>query len=137
MLEVFLQGLPKNYQYCIESRNPNYLKNEYFDFLAERHLGPVFLQGYYMPSIFELYEKFKNRLSDPIVLRLHGADRQGIEKRTNNVWDTIVEPRDGELLQLKGMVNDLLKKRHQVFINFNNHYEGCAPRTIESLKTIL
>jgi uncharacterized protein YecE (DUF72 family) len=137
MFHVFLNGLPEGYQYCIEIRNPNYLKNQYFDFLAERHLGHVFLQGYYMPSIFELYEKFKDQLSDPVVLRLHGLDREGIEERTNNVWDTIVDPRDGELLRLKSVVNDLLQRGHQVFINVNNHYEGSAPRTIEKIKALL
>jgi uncharacterized protein YecE (DUF72 family) len=137
MFEVFLQGLPAGYQYCIEIRNPNYLKNEYFDFLAKHRLGPVFLQGYYMPPIFDLYEKFKDRLSDPVVLRLHGLDRPGIEERTKNVWDTIVDPRDEELLQLRNIVNDLRERRHQVFINVNNHYEGCAPRTIEKIKDLL
>ncbi|NTU72958.1 DUF72 domain-containing protein [Candidatus Roizmanbacteria bacterium] len=137
MFEVFLQGLPAGYQYCIEIRNPNYLKEEYFDFLADHHLGPVFLQGYYMPSIFDLYEKFKNRLSDPVVLRLHGLDRQGIEERTKNVWDKIVDPRDDELLHLRNIVNDLRERRHHVYIYVNNHYEGSAPRTIEKIKALL
>ncbi len=137
MFKVFRQGLSDGYQYCIEIRNSNYLKNDYFDFLAEHYLGHVFLQGYYMPSIFELYQKFKNLLSDPVVLRLHGADRQNMEEQTNNTWDTIVDPKDAELLQLKEMVTDLLERRHQVFINVNNHYEGCAPRTIEKIKDLL
>ncbi len=119
LFDIFRQGLPEGYQYCIEIRNPNFLENEYFDFLAEHHLGHVFLQGYYMPSIFDQYEKFKDRLSDPVVLRLHGLDRPGIDERTNNVWDKIVKPKDDELLQLKCMVNDLLERRHQVFINVN------------------
>jgi uncharacterized protein YecE (DUF72 family) len=137
MFQVFYNGLPEGYQYCIEIRNPNYLKNEYFDFLAEYHLGHVFLQGYYMPSIFELYEKFKGQLSDPVVFRLHGLDRQGIEERTNNVWNEIVDPREDELLSLKSVVNDLLERRYQVFVNVNNHYEGSAPRTIEKIKALL
>ncbi len=87
MFEVFRNDLPKGYQYCLEIRNPNFLKTEYFDFLAEHHLGHVFLQGYYMPSIFDVYEKFKDRLSDPVVIRLHGGDRKDIEARTNNTWN--------------------------------------------------
>ncbi|NTW88124.1 MAG: DUF72 domain-containing protein [Desulfobulbaceae bacterium] len=137
MFEVFRRGLPEGFKYCIEIRNPNYLKKEYFDFLAEYHLGHVFLQGYYMPSIFEIYEKFKNRLSDPVVIRLHGMDREGIEERTKNIWDTIVDPRDDELLQLKNIVNDLRERQHQVFVNVNNHFEGSAPRTIEKIKMLL
>ncbi len=135
IFEVFLQGLPEGYQYCIEIRNPNYLKSEYFDFLAEHHLGHVFLQRYYMPSIFGLYDKFRDRLSDPVVIRLHGMDREGIEERTKSVWDTIVDPRDDEILQLKNVLSDLRKRRHQLFLNVNNHYEGSAPRTIERIRS--
>jgi uncharacterized protein YecE (DUF72 family) len=137
MFEVFHQGLPEGYQYCIESRNPNYLKDEYFDFLADHHIGPVFLQGYYMPSIFELYKKVKDRLSDPVVLRLHGSDRLGIELQTDNIWDKIVTPQEDELLHLRNMVSDLKERHHQVFINVNNHYEGCAPLTIEKINALL
>jgi len=97
----------------------------------------VFLQGYYMPPIIDLYETYKDYLSDPVVIRLHGPDRQGMEKHTKNIWNKIVEPRDDELLQLKNMVNDLRERQHKVFINVNNHYEGSAPRTIEKLRTLL
>jgi uncharacterized protein YecE (DUF72 family) len=38
---------------------------------------------------------------------------------------------------LKNIVNDLLKRQHQVFINVNNHFEECAPRTIEKVKALL
>jgi uncharacterized protein YecE (DUF72 family) len=134
---LFHQALPAGYQYCLEIRNPNYLQPAYYDFLASRHLGHVFLQGYYMPSIFDLYERFKKRLSEPVVIRLHGMDRQGMEERTNSVWDTIVDPRDDELPRLASMVKDALGRGHQVYLNVNNHYEGCAPRTIERIKTLL
>jgi len=71
------------------------------------------------------------------VIRLHGMDREGIEERTKNVWDTIVDPRDDELLLLRDVVNDLIERQHQVFVNINNHFEGSAPRTIERIKTLL
>ena len=137
MFEAFRNGLPKGYQYSIEIRNPNFLKNEYFDYLAEYRLGHVFLQGYYMPSIFEVYEKFKDRLSDPVVIRLHGGDRKDIEERTNNTWNEIVDPKDSELLVLSRMIQDLENREHQVLINVNNHYEGSAPRSIEKIKALL
>jgi uncharacterized protein YecE (DUF72 family) len=38
---------------------------------------------------------------------------------------------------LKSVVNDLLERRHHVFVNVNNHYEGSAPRTIEKIKALL
>jgi uncharacterized protein YecE (DUF72 family) len=135
--EVFHQSRPEGYQYCVEIRNPNYLTNDYFDFLVGHKLGHVFLQGYYMPSIFELYEKFKNKINSLVVIRLHGGDRKDIEERTKNIWNEIVDPRGDELAKLGGMVQDLREKDHRVFINVNNHYEGSAPKTIEKIKALL
>ncbi|MBU1565093.1 MAG: DUF72 domain-containing protein [Proteobacteria bacterium] len=137
LFESFIAGIPKGYMYCVEIRNPNFLKEDYFSFLADQNLGHVFLQGYYMPSIFELYEKHKDGLTDPIVIRLHGSDRQGMEERTKNLWDKIVSPKDDELLSLKNMVADLRKRQRQVFFHVNNHYEGSAPKTIEKIKNLL
>jgi uncharacterized protein YecE (DUF72 family) len=137
IFDVFINGLPKMYQYSVEIRNPNYLKPEYFDFLNKNKLGHVFLQGYYMPSIFEIYEKFKDRLVSPVVIRLHGGDRKDIEERTNNNWNEIVDNKDDELLSLKKMVRDLQDRNHDIFINVNNHYEGSAPRTIKKIKALL
>ena len=59
-----------------------------------------------------------------MVIRLHGMDREGIEERTKNIWDTIVDPRDDELLQLKSVVIDLRERQHKVFVNVNNHLRG-------------
>jgi uncharacterized protein YecE (DUF72 family) len=135
--EAFRLALPDGYQYCVEIRNPNYLKAEYFNFLTDLGLGHVFLQGYYMPSIFEVYDKCKDSLTNPVVIRLHGPDRSDIEQRTNNIWNEIVDPKDDELTLLRRMIQDLSERDHQVFINVNNHYEGCAPRSIERIKALL
>ena len=134
LFEVFRQGLPEGYRYCVEIRNPNWLRDEYIDYLAEHGLGHVFLQGYYMPSIFGVYWQFREKLADPVVIRLHGPDRKAMEERTGEIWDKIVEPRDKELEEVARMVGDLKDRQHQIFINVNNHYEGSAPRTIERLK---
>ena len=137
LFEVFRQGLPEGYRFCVEIRNPNYLRDTYFDYLAEHRLGHVFLQGYYMPPIFGLYRLFREKLADPVVIRLHGPDRQEIEERTGDVWDKIVEPKDNELEELARVLRDLRDRRLHSFINVNNHYEGSAPRTIDKIKALL
>jgi uncharacterized protein YecE (DUF72 family) len=137
MFEIFKKGVPEGYRYCIEIRNPNFLKDEYFDFLSDLGLGHVFLQGYFMPSIFEVYEKFKEKFHDLVVIRLHGPDRKDIQERTKNTWNEIVDPRDEDLMNLTNMVCDLQERQHQIFINVNNHFEGCAPKTIEKVKRLL
>ncbi len=137
LFEVFCQGLPEGYRYGIEIRNPNYLRAPYFDFLAEHSLGHVFLQGYYMPPISGVYWEFKEKLMDPVVIRLHGPDRKAMEEGTGEIWDKIVEPKDEELEEVVRIVRDLKDRQLHSFVNVNNHYEGSAPRTIERLKARL
>ena len=60
-----------------------------------------------------------------------------MEERAGDSWDRILTPKDDELLQLRGMIDDLRNQRHQIFINVNNHYEGSAPRTIARIKALL
>ncbi len=60
-----------------------------------------------------------------------GWPEREIEERTKNISDTVIDSRDDELLRLKSVVNDLLERQHQVFVNENNHSEGSAPRATE------
>lgn len=89
------------------------------------------LQGYWMPSIFQVYGQFKEHIKRHTVIRLHGPDRKGIEQKTKKKWDAIVDPKDGELYHLRDMINSLLAREVKVTLNVNNHYEGSAPITIE------
>jgi uncharacterized protein YecE (DUF72 family) len=132
-LQKFFERTPPVGRYCIEIRNQNYLNKTYFDFLKARNLAHVFLHGYWMPSIFSLYEKHKNDIEKFTVIRLHGPDRTDIEKKANNNWNRVLEPRDNELDLLKTMINDLIERKIQVTISVNNHYEGSAPLTIDRL----
>jgi len=137
MLGAFVRQLPTGYTWCIEPRNPNYLNAAYFDFLREHGLAHVWLQGYYMPSIFGVYEKFADRLTDNVVIRLHGPDREGMEERTGQDWSKIVEPRDADLDALAGMLRHLKSLRRMVWVFGNNHFEGCAPLTIKRIQARL
>lgn len=49
--ESFISSINKKYVYGIESRNPNFLKKPFFDFMERNNLAMVFLQGYYMPPV--------------------------------------------------------------------------------------
>ncbi len=76
-----------------EVENPNYLKKEFFEFMREYNLGIVLLQGYYMPPVTEVYEKFSEYFNTTTVLRLHGPDRSGIEKITGATGITLYSPK--------------------------------------------
>jgi len=133
----FLAGLPSDWTYAVECRNPNYLKPPYFDMLASHGVGHVFLQGYYMPPVTRIYQLARERLCGPRIMRLLGPDRSGIEKETGKKWDTIVWPRDEEISQIAQVARDQLDRGQDVIVNVNNHYEGSAPLTIERFRTAL
>ncbi len=133
----FIQQLDRDLFFAIEIRNPNYLNKDYFTFLNELKMSHVFLQGYYMPAITSIYQKFATFIKDTTVIRLHGPDRFDIEKLSGGNWDKILELRNKELSDVAQMVNDLLNRKVNVYVNMNNHYEGSAPLSIKRLEKFL
>lgn len=133
----FLEQAPRDYPYGMEIRNPNYLNRHFFEFLNEQGLHFVFLQGYYMPSIIDVYDKFGKYIREKAVIRLHGGDRKEIEEKSRGRWNQILEPKDDELRQVVDMVRDLLARNIEVYVNVNNHYEGSAPITIRKFRELM
>ncbi len=129
----FTEKLPSNQNYCVEIRNPNFLHDSYFDFLEGSELYHVFLQGYYMPSIFDIYRKQKDRIQNYTVIRLHGPDRKGIEEQTGKDWSQLVAPKDKDIVLLGDMLTDLSSRSVESFLYVNNHFEGSAPKTIQRI----
>lgn len=136
-IQQFFENAPHGYRYCIETRNQNFLNPRYFQHLQSLGLTHTFLQGYWMPPIFDLYQKHKEHIQDFSLIRLHGPDRKGIEAKTDKKWDQLVEPKDSELQQISEMIRDLLSRGTEVTVNVNNHYEGSAPKTINRLLDLL
>jgi uncharacterized protein YecE (DUF72 family) len=138
-MNAFKKKLPAEFQYAVEIRNGNYLNGRFLDFLWEGGWIPVFLQGYWMPSILELFRNFEKKIRrfSVIILRLHGENREVIEEETGRKWDRLVQPRDQELIEIARIVSDFRKQKSEIYINLNNHYEGSAPLTIEKFLNIL
>lgn len=137
LLEKFAESVDKSIKIGIEIRNPNYLNKKFFEALNRAGFIPVFLHGYFMPDAFKVIRDFANFIPDTAVLRLHGPDRTGIEKKTKNIWNKIVEPKDFEIGTIAEVVKELLEREIELYINVNNHYEGSAPLTIEKIKTAI
>jgi uncharacterized protein YecE (DUF72 family) len=125
------------YPLAIEIRNKNYLNKAYFTFLNTHRLFHVFMQGYWMPNIEEVYLRYYDFIREKTVIRLMGYDRKDMEKKTGNRWDSVVEPKDNDILAIAKMIRDLLHRDISVTVNINNHYEGSAPVTIEKFKNLL
>jgi uncharacterized protein YecE (DUF72 family) len=134
---AFVDKAPKGYQYAVEVRNPNYYSTAFFEFLKDRGLGFVYLDGYYMPPIGEVFEKFAPETASFQVVRLHGGDRLEIEGQTGEVWDRIVAPKPGGLKSAAKIVRANAKKRVLTYLNLNNHYEGSAPLSMRRFLDVL
>ena len=137
IFESFLTRLPKKLPYAVETRNGNYLKPGYFDFIERNKLIHVFSEKIYMPRIYEVYPNIKDKIlpAGRTVIRLLGGDRKEIEKKTGQQWDEIVEPKD-DLTLIADMIQEISRNLH-VTVNVNNHYEGSAPKTIDRLTLLL
>jgi len=138
-LKQFSTHLPEEYTFGIEIRNQNYLSKSYFETLLKCNLTPVLLEGYWMPPVTSLYAQYRDLLTQfkTITIRLHGTDREAIETQTGKVWNSIVIDRSQELNSIALMGKELEKQGIAVYFYVNNHYEGCAPKTIDRLKTYL
>lgn len=138
-LSGFFHEIAPSGNLALETRNPRFLNAGFFNFLKRHQVSPVLLQGYWMPSIIGVYRKFRDSILShkTVVVRLHGANRTDIEKRTGKRWDKIVEPMDAELGGISDLVSDLVDNGVNVYLNVNNHYEGSAPLTIKRLSRLM
>jgi uncharacterized protein YecE (DUF72 family) len=136
-LHEFIVKAPEDFQYAVEIRNPNYLSAAFFEFLKEHSLGYVYLEGYYMPHIGEVFEKYKPQTVDFSIIRLHGGDRLEIEMETGGNWSEVVAPKPEGLKAAARITKENLKRRIVTFVNVNNHFEGSAPISIQRFSRLL
>jgi uncharacterized protein YecE (DUF72 family) len=129
----FISKAPTGYRYAVETRNPNYISEEFFDLLEDCGCGFVYLEGYYMPSIGSIHEQFQPDTADFAIIRLHGGDRAEIESKTGEVWNRLVSPRPEAIEAAVRIIRANAKNRTMTYVNINNHLEGSAPLTIERL----
>lgn len=136
-LEGFISKLPKGVPLSFEPRNPQFLKEEYFDLLNRFGMYHVFSEKIYMPPVVETYQRFRESIDGRSIVRLLGGDRKKIEETAGNRWDRIVEPKDDALQHLAEMASDLINRRIKTVFYVNNHFEGSAPLTIKKLQKLM
>jgi uncharacterized protein YecE (DUF72 family) len=135
--EAFMSKAPRSFRYAVEIRNPNYLSPLFFGYLRERGLGYVYIEGYFMPPIGGIFEKFAPETADYSILRLHGGDRKQIEERSGELWNRLISPKPESLAAAARIVRANSRRGVLSYVNVNNHLEGSAPLTIERFLEIL
>lgn len=137
-LDGFLANAPRDVPFAIETRNKQYIKDEYFRFLLRHGVSHVFSEKIYMPNVWQVYKEHGEvlRQMDRAVVRLLGGDRSETEKITGKVWNRIVLPKDDDKREIAGMISSLVSHAYTT-LNVNNHYEGAATTTIDSIRRLL
>ena len=137
MLGRFLDKAPGEFDYAIETRNPNYLSPPFLDFLDQQGVGYIYIDGYHIPPIGQVFDRYQPAIAKPSVIRLHGSDRRAIEKETGEIWNRIVAPKPTGLRDAARIVRANRQRNVRTFVNVNNHYEGSAPLTIRRFLDVL
>ena len=127
----FMSKAPEDFRYGIETRNPNYLSRAFFDCLTRLGIGYVYIDGYHMPPIGQVFDRYRPATSRWSVIRLHGDDRLEIQRETGEIWNRVVAPKPNGLKAAARIVRANQRRGIGTFVNVNNHYEGSAPLTIQ------
>jgi uncharacterized protein YecE (DUF72 family) len=133
----FVSRAPQDFQYAVETRNPNYLSPPFFQSLKEKSCGYVYLEGYYMPPIDRIFERFHPETADFSIIRLHGVDRKQIETDVGEVWNRLASPKPQAVEAAAKIVRANARRRILTYVNVNNHLEGSAPLTVQRLLDVL
>jgi len=131
--QAFISRAPLEFRYAVETRNPNYLSPQFFRALKDFGCGYVCLEGYYMPPIGGIFDRFAPDTADFSIIRLHGGDRQQIERDAGEVWDRLISPKPEAIRAAARIVRANARRRVLTYVNVNNHLEGSAPLTIQRL----
>jgi len=133
----FIRKAPGGFEYALEIRNPNYYSPPFFKFLKEHGLGFVYLDGYYMPPVGQVFDRFQPKTAGFQVIRLHGGDRLEIEGETQQVWNKVAAPKPDGLKAAATIVRANARNKVLTYLNLNNHYEGSAPLSIGRFLEVL
>ncbi len=130
LLGRFLSKAPKEFEYAVETRNANYPSGPFFDLLSSHKVAFVYIDGYRMPPIGEIFNRYEPATAASCVIRLHGSDRAGMESETGGTWNRLIASKPDGLRAAARIVRANRRRGITTFVNVNNHYEGSAPLTI-------
>jgi uncharacterized protein YecE (DUF72 family) len=137
LLETFLQGLPKDFPYAVEVRDPKLLGKRYTSILRASHTTHVINHWDRMPSIAQQMEqdvltgdRVISRILTPLRMPYAVAKRKFAPYNRLDPSNILHQMRR-DVLQL---CQETINQRLPGYILVNNRSEGCAPMTIQALE---
>lgn len=126
-LREFLRRLPNDVRFGVEFRNPSWFVEWTFEELNELGVALAFVAGKWIPAE-TMWASFRKMQSRFAYVRFMGV-------RDLPSFDRVYRERSGELKQWAEDIKTLTAR--DVFIYVDNHFEGHAPATANTLKTLL
>jgi uncharacterized protein YecE (DUF72 family) len=128
-LRDFLPRLPRDIQFSIEFRSPDWLKETVRGFLAEHNVALALVEGQWIAQE-KTWELAQEPTASFAYIRWMGP-------RNLTRFDVVQRAQDENLLAWAVMIEQLLKRVKQVYACFSNFYEGHAPASANKLKRLL
>lgn len=144
-LSRFLAALPTSaFRFAVEVRNSHWVKPALLDLLREHRVALTLSCYYTMPALSELMKRMDVVTADFTYIRFLGhhqrmntlIDKLMKEQGKEKQWNELVEDRSHEMKQWITAIRQLVERKIDVFVYFNNHYAGYAPGSIELFKTL-
>jgi uncharacterized protein YecE (DUF72 family) len=138
-LDSFLGALPGGFRYAVETRNREYLGDEYFGMLARHRTAHVFNAWTRMPEI-GAQARMAGSLTGEFIagraLLRCGRTYENAVKQFEP-YRTTQEVDPATRVALEHLAEEARKARMPVFLFVNNRLEGNAPSTIEAVASRL
>jgi len=134
-LDPFLAGLPPEFRYAVEIRNPEFLAKDYFACLRERRVAHVYNAWSKMPELRSQMAIPESVTADFLVSRAllrRGRvyeDAVGLFQPYTHIQDENPEARES----MRVLIGRARENKQFLFLFVNNRLEGNAPLTILSL----
>lgn len=128
----FLDILPRDIPFALEVRNKSWLRPALFEALRLRGVALVWVDHPWMPRPFDYLALRGGLTAGWLYLRMLG-DRRRIEQVTTE-WHTLVVDRSRETRDWCGVLGELTPRLGRIYTYYNNHYAGCAYRSVELLE---
>ncbi|HEY6065624.1 MAG TPA: DUF72 domain-containing protein [Thermoanaerobaculia bacterium] len=138
-LERFLGGLPKDFRYAIELRDPTLLTAEYRDALAAHGAAHVYNYVTAMPMPADQAEVVPVASAPFAVVRLLLRPGTTYEERREEMmpFSRLTDRSDAMRTQVVALARTAVDARIPVSVLVNNKAEGCSPLTIRALAEML
>jgi uncharacterized protein YecE (DUF72 family) len=134
-LDPFLRGLPPEFRYAVEVRNPELLRPEYFECLRAHNVAHVYNAWSRMPELHRQIAIPDSQTADFLVcrglLRYGCTYEQAVEKFAP--YTHIQDPNPAARESMRILIGRAREEKRWLFLFVNNRLEGNAPLTILSL----